>query len=69
MFPRSRPLCPNCETATKLAWITRGPLGFDIRIFECPACGDVHQQAVDMVDPMKCMRTTGWLQGQLQAPI
>jgi hypothetical protein len=53
---------------TMLARITRGPSGFDIRTFECPACDDVHQCVVDLADPMKSRETAGWLRGELQAP-
>jgi hypothetical protein len=60
--------CPNCQTTTMLARITPGPLGFDIQTFECPACDHIHQSVVDLGDPMKSLRTIGWLQGQLQAP-
>jgi hypothetical protein len=64
-FPRLR--CAQCENHMSLARITRGPLGFDIRTFECPTCDHVHQITVDMVDPMKSQKTNGWLLG-LQAP-
>jgi hypothetical protein len=63
-----RPLCPACQTRTKLARITPGPLGFDIRTFECPACNHVHQTVVELIDPMKSLKTNAWLRGQLQAP-
>jgi hypothetical protein len=63
-----RPLCPACQTRTKLARITPGPLGFDIRTFECPACDHVHQTVVELIDPMKSLKTNAWLRGQLQAP-
>jgi hypothetical protein len=68
MYSRSRPLCPKCHTATMLARITPGPLGFVIKTFECPACNDVHQVVTDLVDPMKSIKTNGWLHGQLRAP-
>jgi hypothetical protein len=50
-----------------LARIAPGPSGYDIRTFECPACDHVHQQVVELVDPMKSKETAGWLLG-LQAP-
>jgi len=64
-----RPLCPACQTRTVLARVTSGPVGFDIRTFECPACKQVHQTVADLlIDPMKSPGTNGWLRGQLQAP-
>jgi Zn ribbon nucleic-acid-binding protein len=63
-----RPLCPACNTRTKLACITPGPLGFDIQTLECPACDHVHQTVVELIDPMKSLKTNAWLRGQLQAP-
>jgi hypothetical protein len=64
-----QPLCPMCQTRTLLARVTPGPIGFDIRTFECPACHHVHQTAVDLlIDPMKSLRAITWLRGQLQAP-
>jgi hypothetical protein len=56
MFPRSRPLCPKCATTTMLARITASPSGFDIRTFECPACANIHQLVVALVDPLTCKR-------------
>jgi hypothetical protein len=68
MFPRHRPPCPTCQTTMRLARITSGPPGFDIRAFECPACNHVHQIVVELLDPMKSREATGWLRGQLEAP-
>ena len=48
-----RPLCPMCQTRTVLARVTPGPVGFDIRTFECPACQHVHSLAELLMDPMK----------------
>jgi len=44
-----RPLCPMCQTRTMLARVTPGPIGFDIRTFECPACDHVHQTVADLL--------------------
>jgi hypothetical protein len=64
-----RPLCPLCQTRTLLARITPGPIGFDIRTFECPACDHAHQTVADLlIDPMKSVTTNAWLRGQLLAP-
>jgi hypothetical protein len=64
-----RPLCPTCQARTVLARVTPGPIGFDIRTFECPACKQVHQTVSELLaDPMKSLRTNAWLGGQLQAP-
>lgn len=62
------PPCPKCKTMTMLARITPGSTGFDIRTFECPACDDVHQRVVALVDPMKSRETVGWLRGELRTP-
>jgi hypothetical protein len=51
-----------------LAGITLTPSGFDIRTFECPACDHIHQQVVELPDPMKSFETAGWLRGELRAP-
>jgi hypothetical protein len=64
-----RPLCLACQTRTTLVRITPGPAGFDIETFECPACDHVYQTVVELVDPMKSLRTNAWLRGQLQAPV
>jgi hypothetical protein len=64
----SRPPCPKCETRAMLARVTSGPAGFDIRTFECPACNDVHQIVVELVDPMKSIETGRWFLGELRAP-
>jgi hypothetical protein len=53
---------------TKLARITHGPSGIDIRTLECPACDHVHQRVVELVDPMKSSETAGWFNGELRAP-
>ena len=68
-MPILRPICPTCQTRTVLARVTPGPIGFDIRTFECPACKHVNQAVVELlIDPMKSLRTSTWLRGQLQAP-
>jgi hypothetical protein len=46
-----------------------GRSGFDIRTFECRACDHIYQRVVSLVDPMKSGETTGWLRGELRAPI
>jgi hypothetical protein len=58
---------PHCKAITKLARITRGRTGFDIRTFECPTCDHVHQRAVELVDPMESREIAAWLRG-LHAP-
>ena len=37
------PLCPACQTKTKLARITPCRWDFEIRTFERPACNRIHQ--------------------------
>jgi hypothetical protein len=51
-----------------LARISSGVSGFDLHSFECPACKYVHKEPVPFLDPLKSVETSGWLQGQLQAP-
>ena len=68
MIPRSRPLCPECETTMMQARITADSSGFDIGIFECPACNPSHPIVAQPVDPMASAKANGWLCGQLQAP-
>jgi len=51
-----------------LARISPGPSGVDIRTFECPACNNLHQLVVAIVDPMKSRETAAWLGGGLRAP-
>jgi hypothetical protein len=63
---RSR--CPKCQATTKLARITTGPSGLDIRTFECRACDLIHQLVVELIDPMKSLETGGWFLGELRAP-
>jgi len=54
---------------TMLARITPSvSSGFDIRTFECPACGQLLQRVIEL-DPMKSLETMGWLQGELQMPM
>jgi hypothetical protein len=59
--------CPKCKAITTQTRIAKGPSGYGIRTFECPVCDDIHQLAVDLVDPMKSRTTTGWLKGELRA--
>jgi hypothetical protein len=51
-----------------LTRISSGVSGFDLQNFECPACKHVHKELVPFLDPLKSNETSGWLQGQLQAP-
>jgi hypothetical protein len=53
---------------TTLARITRGPMGFDIQTFECPACDDVHQGVAELIDPIKSRTAVGCLRSELRAP-
>jgi len=48
-----------------LARITRGPSGFDIRTFECPACNRVYQRVVALGDPMKSPGNRGLAPGRI----
>lgn len=46
-----RPSCPKCSTGTKI--MRRSPYapGMELRLFECPQCGEVVQQVVKESDP------------------
>ena len=63
-----QPPCPACQTRTILADIASGPAGFDIRTFECAACGLVYRREAGIFDPMRSAETGGWLRGELRAP-
>jgi hypothetical protein len=45
-----------------------GPSGIDIRTFDCLEC-DLYRMVSDLADPMKAAKTSGWLQGELRAPL
>jgi len=62
------PPCPKSKAIEVLARITLVPYGFEIRSFKCPECGRIHQSGTSLVDPMKCIKTAGWLRGELRAP-
>jgi hypothetical protein len=66
MFHRSR--CLKCEAVTTRTRITKGQSGFGIRTLEYPVCDDIHQLVVDLVDPMKSLKTAAWLKSELRAP-
>jgi hypothetical protein len=61
-----RPRCPKCQTRMSFARIMPGPIGHDLRTFECAKCEHVHQELV-ATDPMKSS-LSGWLDGDLRAP-
>ena len=42
-----RPACPKCHAHMMLARIMPARVGFDIRTFECPKCGQVHEVMVE----------------------
>jgi hypothetical protein len=68
MFHISHPPCPKCGATTVLARIMPGPSGIDIRTFDCLEC-DIYRMVSDLADPMKAAKTSGWLQGELRAPL
>jgi hypothetical protein len=51
-----------------LARVAHGLSGIDIRTFDCLEC-DIYRMVSDLADPMKVAKTSGWLQGQLRAPM
>jgi len=62
-----RPRCSRCQTRMMLERVSRGPIGFEHRLFECPKCDQVEIN-VTASDPMES-RATGWLNSELTAPI
>ena len=58
--------CPICRTRMRLARISPGPTGFELRTFECAKCDHVEQIAIAS-DPMKS-GAVGWFTGELQPP-
>ena len=56
----------HCTSRMMLARISPSPMGFEHRLFECPAC-DFVQNEVVASDPMKSA-SVGWLAGELRAP-
>lgn len=58
--------CPKCHTRMKLAQISPGPTGFELRKFECCSCDHAEKIAIAS-DPMKS-GDVGWLVGELQPP-
>jgi ribosomal protein L37AE/L43A len=41
LIPIPRPLCPTCQRRMMLVRIGSSCIGPDLRIFECPNCGQV----------------------------
>ncbi len=58
--------CPKCKTRMRLARISPGPTGFELRTFDCSKCDHV-EKVVIALDPMKS-GDVGWLVGELQPP-
>jgi hypothetical protein len=61
-----RPRCSRCQTRMMLERVSRGPIGFEHRLFECPKC-DQAEISVIASDPFKS-RAAGWIDGDLRAP-
>ena len=45
--------CPKCRARMKLARVSSGPTGFELRTFDCSNCDQVEQIAIPLDDPMK----------------
>jgi hypothetical protein len=58
--------CPKCQLRMRLAHISPGPTGFEIRTFDCPKCDHIEKVAIAS-DPTKS-GDVGWLVGELQPP-
>ena len=54
LLPIRRPGCPNCESRMMLAAIMPGPVGFELRKFECRKCNHSHTHAVAN-DPLSAL--------------
>jgi hypothetical protein len=68
-MPRLRQIiCSKCQSEMFLGRIQEGPLGYDLRTFECHRCSHQLKVAVKLGDPMLSKETMNWLQGQLVAP-
>jgi len=51
----------------KLARVSSGPTGFELRTFDCSNCDQVEQIAIPLDDPMKS-DAVGWFTGELRPP-
>jgi hypothetical protein len=60
-------ICSRCHSEMFLGGILEGPLGYDLRTFECPLCSHQLKTAVKLADPMRSKAIMDWLQGQLVA--
>ena len=58
--------CSRCQTRMMLERVSRGPIGFEHRLFECPKCDHV-EISVIASDPIEST-ASGWLSGELRAP-
>jgi len=59
------PRCPKCHLKMRLARITPGVPGFEVRSFECPHCEHALIQRVG-ADPIESAK--GWLSSELKPP-
>ena len=59
--------CPKCRARMKLARVSSGPTGFELRTFDCSNCDTVEQIAISLDDPMKS-DAVGWFTGELRPP-
>lgn len=61
------PRCPRCQRRMRLEKVSRGPKGFEQRLFACSKCDQAEMRAVPS-DPFKSSRAAGWLASELKAP-
>jgi hypothetical protein len=59
--------CPKCRTRMKLVRISPGPIGFELRTFDCSKCDHAEQIAIALDDLMKS-DAVGWFTGELHPP-
>lgn len=68
-MPQTRQIiCSKCQCEMTLGRIQEGPLGYDLRTFDCPRCSHQLKTAVKLGDPLQSKATMDWLQGQLASP-
>jgi len=58
-------MCKRCHIRMMLARIAPDGPGFEVRVFECPKCEELHAERVP-TDPMDSYK--GWLKGELGPP-
>ena len=66
MLITERPSCPTCKHKMRLAQISAGKRGFEMRTFECANCHRIEKVSFP-IDPLKT-DAVGWLASELMPP-